>query len=158
MGLWSNKGWSVWFLGKPYRCCVGLHSVRTRILKEHDMNRSIISTKLAVGITIAVVAAAILSGSAVWATSEQSPGAQTAPPTVAGFTPTPWPTPTQPWNPGWNPCGPQQQCGGAGQYPFAPSYVFSSSWGYSWSTYFTPWAQPYPYQQNYSPYPGGPVW
>lgn len=44
------------------------------------MSKSVLPAKLVVGITVFVVVIVLLSGSAVWATGEQSPLAQTVPP------------------------------------------------------------------------------
>ena len=125
------------------------------------MSKSVFPSKLVVGITVLVVAIVLLSGSAVWATGEQSPLAQTVPTPTPTLAPWPWPgvwVPAwYPWcgSPGWGPPG----WGPPGYFPPPQSYVVSYTWGYSsWSPYYTPWAQPYPYQQNWNPYPWGPVW
>ncbi len=124
-------------------------------------------TKLAIGLTIVVAALVLLSGSAVWATSEQSPLAQTVPTptTQPPPPPRPWPWPWYPaYNPFWFP--PAWGCpwggmpvgGFPGYYPFAPMRVFYYSWGYGWPMYPMPWQQNWGYGPNWPQFPVGPVW
>lgn len=129
------------------------------------MNR----TRLAFGFTVVVAILVLLSGSAVWATNDQAPLAQTVPPPETPTpTPTPPPPPPPPWpwpwppyypgfNPSWYPPGwGMPTYGGLGCYPCAPRPVvqYAYSWGYSWSNYYT-WQPMRPYWPSY---PVGPVW